>query len=288
MYSFHHRLADGGFGIVYSASRHSDGRIVAIKRSHGWPKNEGVDPASLREVQILKKVSKVSGVVHLMDVFYYKEDLCLVFPMAHRSLHTALKLQEIKPWNWTRDLLSGLHALHEAGVVHRDIKPGNLLLFDNVLKIADFGMAIDKRMINDDFDGDYLCTPEFRSPEVICQGTYSSTMDVWSAGCVIWQMFAMTHKSLFTAPRWTSKDLKKPKSDRVREHLQHVQNIVNLTNFNCNYQEILKEVIKIPSTSQKLKIMTGNVKLLLSMCLIPDPSKRPDCRVILNSLSTFL
>jgi serine/threonine protein kinase len=288
MYIFKHKLAQGGFGTVFCAKRSTDGNEVAIKRGHGWNDKEGVDTYLLRELQILKKIASVHGVVHLMDVFHVSGDLCLVFPLATRSIYDALKQQDIKPWLWTRDLLSGLHALHEAGIVHRDISPGNLLLFEDNLKISDFGMAIDKRMINNDFDGEYITTPEFRAPELVTEAPYSSAVDVWSAGCIIWQLFTGSSKPLIAAPRWTEKDFDRPKRDRIQEHLEKMKEHVNLMSFPCKYEKELNQAMKTPTKSSKMKGLSGDVRLLLALCLMPDPMSRPTTRAILKSLSTFV
>jgi serine/threonine protein kinase len=287
MYKFNEPIAKGGFGTVYRAT-YGESVQVAIKKGHGWDKGEGVDPSLLREIQILKQIGNTKGILPLIDQFHHKEDLCLVFPLADMSLHKALQTNNFNPWSITRDLLSGLHELHKMGIVHRDITPGNLLLMNGRLKISDFGMAIQTKMIQfEPFEHHYVCTPEYRAPELVCASDYGIGVDVWSAGCVIWQIFEGTVQPLIKAPRWTDKDMKKPDTELVKQHLKRIQQSVPLTSFPCEYENILKEISHVPTVS-KYSHLSTNVRLLLCLCLTPDPIKRPNCREILKSLSTFV
>jgi serine/threonine protein kinase len=92
-------------------------------------------------------------------------------------------------------LFRGLKYIHSAGVIHRDIKPQNLLVNKACdLKICDFGLAtVKSQKINKNYDlTNYVVTRWFRAPELLLKyqpKSYSSKIDVWSAGCVMAELY---------------------------------------------------------------------------------------------------
>lgn len=97
-------------------------------------------------------------------------------------------------------LLYGLDFAHRCGLVHRDIKPANILLdvddadpYETILQLADFGLARDSSLFN---GSPYICTRNYRPPEVIVSGVNATSadpkVDVWSAGCVLFEMLTGT------------------------------------------------------------------------------------------------
>ena len=84
-------------------------------------------------------------------------------------------------------LLRGLKYLHSANVLHRDLKPGNLLLNANCdLKICDFGLA---RTSETDFMTEYVVTRWYRAPEPLLNTSeYTAAIDIWSVGCILMEI----------------------------------------------------------------------------------------------------
>jgi len=96
-----------------------------------------------------------------------------------------------------KQLVEGIAYLHQQGIMHRDIKGGNLLLTkDGILKIADFGLARAFKKTNNQNFTVRVVTRWYRAPELLLQNSkYSEAIDVWSVGCFIAEMF--TGKPLF-------------------------------------------------------------------------------------------
>ena len=122
--------------------------------------------------------------------------MSLVFEYMPHTLYSKMK-DELNPLSrkdvrkYTQMMLNGLKYLHELKIMHRDMKPANLLIDKNdVLKIADFGLA---RLYNDQ-DKDKVYSPQvasrwYRAPEILwgCQ-TYGPSIDMWATGCVFAEM----------------------------------------------------------------------------------------------------
>lgn len=94
----------------------------------------------------------------------------------------------------SKELLTGVDFLHSHRIIHRDLKPQNLLISSQGrLKIADFGLAkiydFEMKLTS------VVVTLWYRAPEVLLGLPYNSAVDVWSAGCIIAEMFAA--KALF-------------------------------------------------------------------------------------------
>lgn len=95
-------------------------------------------------------------------------------------------------------LFAGIDFLHSNGIVHRDLKPNNLLVSDNhLLKIADFNVAkfFDAKYKDSDTIGrykfkmyTYTGTLAFSAPEIFVSNSYTESVDMWSAGCVLYTM----------------------------------------------------------------------------------------------------
>lgn len=100
-------------------------------------------------------------------------------------------LEESKIWDFSHQILSGLKVIHDLGVIHRDIKTANILIGDNkTLKICDFNSC---KVVEGSSTSTEIGTPLYASPEMWNGEVYSSKSDVWSFGCVVYEMAALRH-----------------------------------------------------------------------------------------------
>lgn len=184
-------IGKGSYGVVYRAKDLCDDTIVAIKKIVNKDPKEGVPASIIREIGILKQMHH-SNIVLIKDFFIESNNYYLVFEYLHQdlhhyleSLHLPLSEQVIK--YYIHQLLLGLTYCHSNCILHRDLKPQNLLMSGEQLKIADFGLS---RFIT---FTEAPVTPVvqtlwYRAPELLLGTCYSEKIDVWSVGCIFGEM----------------------------------------------------------------------------------------------------
>lgn len=143
------KIGEGAFGVVSKATQISTGRTVAIKKlkmRKADAQRPGIDLTMLREIMLLQELHH-KNVIELVDVYWHNESISLVFEYCKTDLEQVIKdkdavldLKQIQ--TYMLGSLRGLAYCHSNWVLHRDLKPGNLLLDSNgVVKLADFGLA---------------------------------------------------------------------------------------------------------------------------------------------------
>ena len=95
------------------------------------------------------------------------------------------KISETDIWNVGYHCLEGLLKLHEANIIHRDIKPANIFFHNGIAKIGDLNVA---KHLKDPFTVTQTGTPYYASPEVWSEEPYNFKSDIWSLGCVLYEM----------------------------------------------------------------------------------------------------
>ncbi|XP_023381232.1 mitogen-activated protein kinase 12 isoform X6 [Pteropus vampyrus] len=194
-------VGSGAYGSVCSAYDTRLRQKVAVKKLSRPFQSLIHARRTYRELRLLKHL-KHENVIGLLDVFTPDEtlddftDFYLVMPFMGTDLGKLMKhekLSEDRIQFLVYQMLKGLKYIHAAGVIHRDLKPGNLAVNEDCeLKILDFGLA---RQADSEMTG-YVVTRWYRAPEVILNWMhYTQTVDVWSAGCIMAEM--ITGKTLF-------------------------------------------------------------------------------------------
>lgn len=182
-------LGEGTYGVVYKAIDTKTGQTVAIKKIRLGKQKEGVNFTALREIKLLKEL-KDPNIIELIDTFPHKGNLHLVFEFMETDLEAVIRdrnifLSPADIKSYLQMTLRGLAYCHKKWVLHRDMKPNNLLIGPKgQLKLADFGLARifgspDRRFTHQVFARWY------RAPELLF-GTkqYASGVDVWAAACI--------------------------------------------------------------------------------------------------------
>jgi len=189
-------IGDGTYGSVLKAIS-AKGEVVAIKKMkkkyYSWD-----ECVKLREVASLRKLSH-PNIVKLKEVLREHDELFFVFEFLDQNLYQLTKdrkkfLPESRVRNIMYQILLGLAAMHRSGYFHRDMKPENLLIAGDVVKLADFGLAREIRSRPPYTD--YVSTRWYRAPEVLLRSThYSSPIDMWAVGTIMAELY--TFRPLF-------------------------------------------------------------------------------------------
>lgn len=189
-------LGRGGMGTVFEAFDTRLFRPVAIKfMASSLAASPKARSRFLREARVAASINHPNVVtIHAVDEYDGRPYLVMEF-VSGKTLHDHLRKRGSLPLGDVlrigRQIATGLRAAHEKGIVHRDIKPGNVLLENGVerVKIVDFGLA---QVIFESSDitsqGQTLGTPRFMAPEQIEGSRVDERADLFSLGCVIYMM----------------------------------------------------------------------------------------------------
>nr|AAC06329.1 Cdc2 cyclin-dependent kinase [Pneumocystis carinii] len=196
------KIGEGTYGVVYKAKDLESGTIVALKKIRLEAEDEGVPSTAIREISLLKEMHN-DNVVRLLNIIHQESRLYLVFEFLDLDLKKymnsipkdmMLGAEMIK--KFMSQLVSGVKYCHSHRILHRDLKPQNLLIDrEGNLKLADFGLA---RAFGVPLRGytHEVVTLWYRAPEVLLGGRqYATALDIWSIGCIFAEM--ATKKPLF-------------------------------------------------------------------------------------------
>ena len=192
-YEKHEKLGEGSYGVVYRATDTRDGSIVALKVLKLETLEDGVPSTLLREISILKHCTHIN-IVRLTDVCTSKLPVFLAFEYLDTDLRILLNhlRRPLKPAlakSYAFQLLAGVYFIHSHRIIHRDIKPDNILLSKKkgILKICDFGMAryftVPMRPYTKG-----VVTLWYKAPELLVSSPYDPSIDIWSVGCILFEM----------------------------------------------------------------------------------------------------
>ncbi|XP_013145965.1 PREDICTED: serine/threonine-protein kinase NLK, partial [Papilio polytes] len=188
----------GAFGVVWAVTDPRDGRRVALKKLPNVFQSLVSSKRVFRELKMLC-FFKHENVLSALDILQppsldFFQEIYVITELLQSDLHKII----VSPQHLSADhikvflyqILRGLKYLHSARILHRDIKPGNLLVNSNcVLKICDFGLArveepdVTKNMTQE------VVTQYYRAPEILMGANhYTAAVDVWSVGCIFGEL----------------------------------------------------------------------------------------------------
>ena len=196
------KLGEGTYGIVFRAKDQKGQEIYALKKIRLQADQEGIPSTAIREISLLKELNHIN-IVKLHEVLHSPKKLTLVFEYVEQDLKkvidskgkNGLNINMVKSFLY--QILKGVDYIHKKKVLHRDLKPQNILINkENIVKIGDFGLARGYGIPVKNYTHEVV-TLWYRPPDVLLGNkNYGTTVDMWSIGCIFAEM--VSGKALFT------------------------------------------------------------------------------------------
>ncbi|KAH7890751.1 kinase-like protein [Phlebopus sp. FC_14] len=193
-------MGSGAYGVVVSAADEISGETVAIKLVTRVFEKVQLAKRALREITLLRHFANHENITGMIDLDAVSPDFQDMYatcsPLAadlHQIIKSGQTLTNEHVQYFLYQILRGMKYIHSASVIHRDLKPGNLLVnSDCELKICDFGLSRGFNAIPDEHVSchltEYVATRWYRAPEIMLAFRKylrtHTTVDVWSIGCI--------------------------------------------------------------------------------------------------------
>ncbi|KAL0236625.1 hypothetical protein PCE1_000023 [Barthelona sp. PCE] len=187
-------VGTGSFATVYKARETGTTHVVALKKICISTSSEEEMTKLKKEIKILSRLN-CEYIVNLLDKSIQKNEIHIIMEYGHSNLEEILQSEtddRTLPLNVVRliafQMLTALDYLHKRDILHRDMKPSNILIMeDNRLKLCDFGFATIAK--KDDYQSRSIKgTPLYMSPEILSSEGYNSKTDIWSLGVILYEV----------------------------------------------------------------------------------------------------
>ncbi|KNC77196.1 CMGC/DYRK/DYRK2 protein kinase [Sphaeroforma arctica JP610] len=189
-------LGKGSFGHVMKAYDHMNKQLVAVKIIRN---KKRFHAQALIEVKVLEHLKKEdyqnsNNVVHIIDHFYARDHLCITFELLSLNLYELIKANRFKGLSLKlimkigTQILSSLSLFDRLNIIHCDLKPENVLLKTSKtadIKVIDLGSSC----YSQETLYSYIQSRFYRSPEVILGLPYDTSIDMWSFGCILAELY---------------------------------------------------------------------------------------------------
>ena len=189
------KLGEGSYGKVYKIQDTETREITAIKVFKFKSCENGIHGSSLREISLLQQLHqyrKIENIVEIKSINVLEDEIHLELEFCDTDLFHFIRNNSNNPgvYNLTAikriiyQIIKGVSEIHKQRMMHRDLKPGNILIKDGVCKIADFGLARQFTLPHQIYTRK-VSTLWYQAPElVIGLGNYSEAVDIWAIGCI--------------------------------------------------------------------------------------------------------
>lgn len=200
-YELQARIGEGTYATVYKARRLSDSEVVAVKIINVFKMSRKKIENALNEVRIICAIDH-PNVVGYHEAFLDEQNKDLYIVMEYvggGDLNDRIRLlkrsksflPEQMLWKYAIQIMQGLKALHDRRIIHRDIKPGNIFVSEDLLTLKIGDLNVSKIMRNRAMTATVIGTPYYLAPEIWKNAMYDFRCDVFSFGCVLYEVSAL-------------------------------------------------------------------------------------------------
>ncbi|KAJ7873621.1 kinase-like domain-containing protein [Mycena olivaceomarginata] len=253
-------IGHGAFGIVKKVRRKADNKPFACKEINFVGMDKSERKQIIDEVNILKNrqhdhivsyverhVNEEAGILYIIMEYCGGGDLSALIKSTARN---QASVSENEIWAYFTQILLALDHCHSNGrIIHRDLKPDNVFLdSEKRIKLGDFGVA--RALGRVEFCKTFAGTPQYMSPEMIKGYAYDSKTDIWSLGCMVYELCAL--KPAFSG----AKTLDELSAMMIRQ--------LSISGYSGELRHVIKSMLQInpamrPSASELLTY--GRVQL---------------------------
>uniref|UniRef100_A0A3Q4B5Y9 mitogen-activated protein kinase n=1 Tax=Mola mola TaxID=94237 RepID=A0A3Q4B5Y9_MOLML len=199
------KIGEGTFSEVLKTQSLKDGKFYACKTMKQTI-NSLEQAYNLREVQAMKRLSPHANIIQLHELIFDRETgtVSLICELMEMNIYEFMQgrktpLPDHTVKNYMYQLCRSLEHMHSCGIFHRDVKPENILIKQNSLKLGDFGSC--RSVYARPPHTEYISTRWYRAPEcLLTDGYYSFKMDMWSAGCVFFEIVRYMYTDSHSCP----------------------------------------------------------------------------------------
>jgi len=190
-------VGKGSYGTVYQVQRLSDGKTYALKEMDVRAMSQAEREDAANEIRLLASVQH-PNVVSYNEAFLDGNRICIIMDYApdgdlSRIIKKHLAARTPMPndlaWKLFIQICAGLSALHKMRILHRDIKPGNIMMSGDVAKIGDLGIA--KLLSKTVAAKTQIGTPHYMPPEIWKNRPYGFQSDTWAVGCLLYELLTL-------------------------------------------------------------------------------------------------
>jgi NIMA (never in mitosis gene a)-related kinase len=191
-------LGKGAFASVFMVRKKSSNKMYALKKIQLSKATNKHKDNALNEIRLLASISH-PHIIGYRESFYDTDNntLNIVMELADQgdlqskiSTHKNIKIyiSEKEIWSYLVQILQGMKVLHDNKIMHRDLKSANIFLKNGQIKLGDFNVS---KELNEGFLNTQTGTPYYASPEVWSEKPYDFKSDIWSVGCIIYELCAL-------------------------------------------------------------------------------------------------
>ena len=267
-------IGKGAFGSVSLVTRKTDGKIYAMKRVNMGKLTNKEKESSLNEIRILASLSH-PNIIGYKEAFFdqYTNTLNIVMEFAEEgdlekkiknNLKKRLYFEENTIWKWIIQLLLGIKYLHDNRIMHRDLKCANIFLMKNgLLKLGDLNVS---KFAKYGLANTQTGTPYYCSPEIWKEKSYDYKSDIWSLGCIIYEICTLK-------PPFRGTSLKGLRNNVLNGHYLPIPSIYSNDlsiliskmlvldpNKRCSANELLKDEIVVKRMKNNNSIFNSDIK----------------------------